>query len=39
MLKNQVALVMGVSSGIGRETALPLAERGALTALRTPHFC
>ena len=29
MLKNQVAIVTGVSSGIGRETALLLAERGA----------
>jgi len=29
MLKNQVALVTGVSSGIGRETALLLARRGA----------
>jgi len=29
MIKNQVALVTGVSSGIGREIALLLAERGA----------
>jgi short-subunit dehydrogenase len=29
MLKNQVALVTGVSSGIGRETAVLLGERGA----------
>jgi NAD(P)-dependent dehydrogenase (short-subunit alcohol dehydrogenase family) len=29
MVKNQVAIVTGVSSGIGRETVLLLAERGA----------
>jgi NAD(P)-dependent dehydrogenase (short-subunit alcohol dehydrogenase family) len=29
MLNNEVALVTGVSSGIGRETALLLAQRGA----------
>jgi NAD(P)-dependent dehydrogenase (short-subunit alcohol dehydrogenase family) len=39
MLKDQVALVTGVSSGIGRETALLLAERGARVfgAIRQEH--
>jgi NAD(P)-dependent dehydrogenase (short-subunit alcohol dehydrogenase family) len=40
MLKNPIALVTGVSSGIGRETALLLAQRGArvLGSIRRQHL-